>query len=553
MRYCKIIPAMLCIMAMGAACGQKKGKPRQQEVVKTVQQLDEVVPQQIVERLQYVDGNDGLMEDSVMALSPAALHAAYDGQGGKAIWSSNGKAIPQADSLFRWIRDARLYGLNPAHYHAAALQQALERRNTDKESLRDAALWAQTDVLLTDAFFKLASHLHYGVIPRDSIALRKDSLLTDDVLNMLLREAITGNHISEILQSREPTHEAYRLLKIGLAEYESRYKDVVWDTLPSEYTDTVAFRHQLAVRLAETGHLDTLENNIGDTVALKKAVKQFQQEINLYPDGVAGKRTIQYLNRQPGDWIEQAGINLDRWRKMPDTLPARYLMVNIPAFRLQVWDDSAGTVLESRVIVGTPRTRTPQLSSVMTNFVLYPYWRVPYSIVFKEMLPQIKKNRHYLVEKNLEVVDHHGNIISPDSIDWQKLNKNYFPYVLRQMDGLDNSLGIMKFNFANRFSVYLHDTNNRKLFANSNRALSHGCVRVQAWDSLAMYLVSSDPRPEMADSVRAWLSREEQRTYAFPKRLPIYIRYFSSEYRDGRLRFYEDVYGEDARVRQYLR
>ncbi len=188
----------------------------------------------------------------------------------------------------------------------------------------------------------------------------------------------------------------------------------------------------------------------------------------------------------------------------------------------------------------------------MTNFVLYPYWRVPYSIVFKEMLPQIKKDRKYLADKNLEVVDHHGNIIPPDSIDWQKLNKNYFPYVLRQMDGLDNSLGIMKFNFANRFSVYLHDTNNRKLFANSNRALSHGCVRVQAWDSLAMFLVRSDPKPEMADSVRTWLDREEQRTYAFARRLPIYIRYFSAEYREGRLQFYEDVYGEDARVRKYL-
>lgn len=552
MRFCKIVLPFFIIL-LAAACGQKKGKPRQQEVVQNVRQLDEVVPQQIAERLEYVDGNEGWMEDSVMAHSPAGLRAAYAGNGGKAIWSENGEAIPQADSLFLWIRNARRYGLNPAHYHAAALQNAQERRRSDKDALRDAALWAQTDVLLTDAFFKLANHLHYGVIPRDSIALQKDSVIADDALNTYLRDALAGNRISEVLQAREPSHEAYQLLKSGIAEYELRFGNASWDTLPAEYADTAAFRRQLALRLAKTGHFDTLLYPLEDTVALKKSIKQFQQEIQLYPDGIAGKRTIQYLNRQPVEWIEQAGINLDRWRKMPDTLPARYLMVNIPAFRLQVWDDSAGLVLESRVIVGTPRTRTPQLSSVMTNFVLYPYWRVPYSIVFKEMLPQIKKDRNYLYEKNLEVVDHQGNIISPDSIDWQKLNKNYFPYVLRQMDGLDNSLGIMKFNFANRFSVYLHDTNNRKLFANSNRALSHGCVRVQAWDSLAMYLVSHDPKTGMADTVRAWQAREEQRTYAFTKRLPIYIRYFSAEYRDGKLRFYEDVYGEDARVRQYLR
>lgn len=551
MKYLKFIPWMLLII-ITAACGNRKGKPRQQEVVQNVQQLDEVVPQQIAERLEYVDGNEGWMEDSVPVFSAPALRKAYAASAGKAIWSKNGEAIPQADSLLRWIGSARHYGLNPAHYHANALLAAQERRHTDKDALRDAALWAQTDVLLTDAFFKLATHLHYGIIPRDSIALRKDSLLTDDVLNSLLRDAISGNRISEILQAQEPVHEQYHLLKAGVAAYEDQYGNHSWDTIAADYTDTLAFRRQLAARLVQTGHYDTLLNTTDDTVALKKAIKQFQQEIHLYPDGVAGKRTIQYLNRQPKDWLEQAAVSLDRWRKMPDTLPARYLIVNIPAFRLQVWDDSAGLVLESRVIVGTPRTRTPQLSSVMTNFVLYPYWRVPYSIVFKEMLPQIKKDRAYLTQKNLEVVDHHGNIVSPDSIDWNKLGKGYFPYVLRQMDGLDNSLGILKFNFANRFSVYLHDTNNRKLFANSNRALSHGCVRVQAWDSLAMYMVSSDPRPEMADSVRAWLAREEQRVYSLPRRLPIYIRYFSTEYRDGKLQFYEDVYGEDARVRQYF-
>ncbi len=213
-------------------------------------------------------------------------------------------------------------------------------------------------MLLTDAFFKLATHLHYGVIPRDSVALRKDSVLTDDSLNSLLRDAVAGNRISEVLQAREPQHEAYRLLKIGMAEYDARMGRERWDTLPAEISDTISFRRMLAQRLAQSGYFDTLANTLEDTIAIKKAVKQFQQEIHLYPDGIAGKRTIQYLNRQPADWLEQAAISLDRWRKMPDTLPARYLMVNIPAFRLMVWDDSMGTVLESRVIVGTPRTRT---------------------------------------------------------------------------------------------------------------------------------------------------------------------------------------------------
>ncbi len=551
MNYFKTAWILLLIVAV-SACGRKKGKPRQQEIVKTIRQLDEVVPAQISERLEYIAGNDGMMEDSVPAFRLTALQYAYNRRQGAALWSKNGKAAPGADSLMQWINTAGVYGLNPAHYHAEALNGAREQFKTGKEAQKDAALWAKTDVLLTDAFFKMAYHLRYGVAPRDSVTLRKDSMLSDTVLTDLLQQALENGNISTALQQQEPVHPGYIALKEGVQQYRQQFGDMRWDTLPQQYYDTLQFKQQLAARLVLTGQLDSADFVVTDSVKLKNAVRKFQREFNIYPDGVAGKRTIQTLNKQPQDWMLQAAVNLDRWRKLPDTLPARYLLVNIPAFRLNVMEDTAN-VVESRVIVGTPRTRTPILNSVMTNFVLYPYWRVPYSIVFKEMLPQIKKDVNYLAEKNLEVVDHRGNVVSPDSIDWSKLSRKYFPYVLRQMDGLDNSLGILKFNFHNKFSVYLHDTNNRTLFSNSNRALSHGCVRVQAWDSLAMYMIRNDPRPEMRDSVRAWLDNEEQRVYSMTNRLPIYIRYFTAEMRDGRLQFYEDVYGEDKTLEKYFR
>lgn len=551
MNYFKTAWILLLIVAV-AACGRKKGKPRQKEIVKTIRQLDEVVPAQISERLEYIAGNEGMMEDSVPAFRLTALQYAYNRQQGAALWSKNGKAGSGADSLMQWINTAGIYGLNPAHYHAEALNGAREQFKTGKDAQKDAALWAKMDVLLTDAFFKMAYHLHYGVAPRDSVTLRKDSLLSDTVLADLLQQALQNGNISTVLQQQEPVHPGYIALKEGVQQYRQQFGDMRWDTLPQQYYDTLQFKQQLAARLILTGQLDSAGLVVTDSVVLKNAVRKFQKEFNIYPDGVAGKRTIQTLNKQPQDWMLQAAINLDRWRKLPDTLPARYLLVNIPAFRLNVMEDTAN-VVESRVIVGTPRTRTPILNSVMTNFVLYPYWRVPYSIVFKEMLPQIKKDVSYLAEKNLEVVDHRGNVVSPDSIDWSKLSRKYFPYVLRQMDGLDNSLGILKFNFQNKFSVYLHDTNNRSLFSNSNRALSHGCVRVQAWDSLAMYMIRNDPRPEMRDSVRAWLDNEEQRVYSMTNRLPIYIRYFTAEMRGGRLQFYEDVYGEDKTLEKYFR
>lgn len=536
---------LLIIIAI-AGCGRKKGQPRQQEIVKDLRQLDEVVPEQIAERLEYIAGNDGAMEDSIPVFRLSALQYVYQQNNGAAKWSKDGRANAAVASMLQLISKADDYGLVKTHYHNDPLQASSAQLKTEK---RDAALWAKMDVFLTDAFLRMAYQLHYGVAPRDSITLRKDSLLSDTVLAGLLQEALQRGNVTALLAQQEPIHPGYAALKEGIQLYKQQYGNRHWDTLPQTYTDTLQFRQQLAQRLVQSGHLDSTLT--GDSLALKKAVKAFQNEFNIYPDGVAGKRTIQVLNKQPEDWLLQAAINLDRWRKLPDTLPQRYLMVNIPAFRLNVMENG-DSMVESRVIVGAPRTRTPVLNSVMTNFVLYPYWRVPYSIVFKEMLPQIKKNVNYLAEKNLEVVDHHGNVVSPDSINWSKLGRNYFPYVLRQMDGLDNSLGIMKFNFNNKFSVYLHDTNNRNLFSNSNRALSHGCVRVQQWDSLAMYMISHDPRPDIRDSVRTWLQREEKKQYNLTERIPIYIRYFTAELRNHRLQFYEDIYGEDKTLMKYF-
>ena len=90
------------------------------------------------------------------------------------------------------------------------------------------------------------------------------------------------------------------------------------------------------------------------------------------------------------------------------------------------------------------------------------------------------------------VVDKNDSVLYPSTINWAKLSKTKFPYLIRQREGDDNSLGVLKFNFRNKYAVYLHDTNARWLFSKSDRALSHGCVRVQDWQHLANFLVRND-------------------------------------------------------------
>jgi murein L,D-transpeptidase YcbB/YkuD len=235
---------------------------------------------------------------------------------------------------------------------------------------------------------------------------------------------------------------------------------------------------------------------------------------------------------------------MDRYKLLPDTLPRTYAWVNLPSFMLQIYDDDT-LVFQSKIIVGGPMTRTPLLTSDISNFITYPQWTVPYSIIFKEMLPKIKEDVDYLNKQNLMVVDMNDSVLDPHKIRWAKLNKNHFPYQIRQKQGDDNSLGVIKFNFRNKYSVYMHDTNARLLFGKSFRALSHGCVRVKEWQKLANFLVRKDTVKYSPDTLRAWIKRQEKHWVGGFPRLPVYIRYFTCEGKGGRIRFYDDIYGED--------
>jgi murein L,D-transpeptidase YcbB/YkuD len=531
------------------ACHRKQAL-RGKEIVKDVAQLQEAIPDNIAERLSYIADNEGKTEDKVPVLRSSALQYFYEQTSNGPGWSSGGVLNPAADSLFNCILHAEDVGLQPADYHFLALNTAFQRFRTDETAQMDAALLAQIDVMMTDAFMKMASDLHYGVAPRDSVTFRKDSIFSDTLLTDKLRASLAANDVAKALRALEPQHPGYVSLKAAMKVFEKKYEQLKWDTLPASYTDTIAFRLLLLNRLTQTGHLDTSGGHSTDTSLLKQGIRAFQKEFNMYEDGLAGKRTIQYLNRPFRYWMAQAAVNMDRWRKFPDTLPTRYIFVNIPGYRMELWD-SGKIVLESRVIVGAPRTRTPVLNSRMSNFVMYPFWRVPFSITIKEMLPAIKRDSSYLARKNLEVIDRDGNAVNPDSVNWNRMSKNYFPYVLRQMDGMENSLGIMKFNFFNKYSVYLHDTNNRSLFRNAFRAMSHGCVRLQQWDSLSMYLIRDDQR-HPRDSVRAWLSRGEKKQIDIQRSVPIYLRYFTAEGKDGQLVFHDDIYGEDKVVKKQM-
>ena len=168
----------------------------------------------------------------------------------------------------------------------------------------------------------------------------------------------------------------------------------------------------------------------------------------------------------------------------------------------------------------------------------------------------MKKNAGYLARKGFSLVDVKGETVDPYSVNWAKYTKG-IPYKIVQGSGDDNALGIYKFNFNNPYSVYLHDTNQRYLFKNTVRALSHGCVRVQDWEKLAFYIANNDSLNQKegsvatynSDSIKIWLANKERKRIIVKNRIPLFIRYFTCEGKNGKIIFYDDIYGEDKILR----
>jgi murein L,D-transpeptidase YcbB/YkuD len=261
------------------------------------------------------------------------------------------------------------------------------------------------------------------------------------------------------------------------------------------------------------------------------AVANFQRTVGLPPSGMLTARTIAALN----GWSSQESeiiANMERWRWLPRDLGKDHIEVNIPDFSLAVLHGSA-VVHEARVIVGKPENPTPIFSQKMEFLIVNPYWNVPYSIIKKEMLPKLAEDPNYFERHGYEVVER-GNTL-----------------IVRQPPGEDNALGRIKFMFPNAYSVYLHDTPSRSLFENDQRALSHGCVRVDQPFKLAEVVLGRD-NGWSEDRVRRLVGHGE-RTINLPRPIPVHLMYFTAFVdENGHLQFRDDLYGYSHRVWEVL-
>ena len=461
-----------------------------------------------------------------------------------------------AQSLVKLLEDARAYGLEPDDYLTDPLLRRLE---LGVEELTPRAR-AERDLLLSDAYFRFGKHLKVGILPTDSVRLawryREGSSLPK--LAERLSNGLAGSEkeFRAGLLGCQPDARPYMALQKATASFLTANAGQL-DTLPPlgitsipTWREDSATAYTLAAQiLGSKGLIDSA--GLASDSGLIKVIQSFQLQHGLDADGRIGRRTAEALMMTDAQRYRSKALSLERWRQ-DHAWSDSCIYVNIPSYRLEVREGEQITE-EFRVVVGAPKDATPEIESAIEYLVAYPFWNVPRSISTEEILPKQQGDSSYLARNRYSVFDRSGNKVEATAIDWSDVSASSFDYRFRQDGGSYNALGMMKFIFPNKHSVYIHDTNAKRHFAKEDRALSHGCVRLENPMALATHLLEQDGAKHAADSLDHWISNRKRQRIDLDRPVPIYIRYRTAAGDDeGRPLYYRDVYGLDVELEEAL-
>lgn len=370
-------------------------------------------------------------------------------------------------------------------------------------------------------------------------------------LTAILQVVAEATNMSEVLKNIEPSHMVYHQLKkaVNLIDKfpDTTFKPIIIADKIQPFAEDpilIPIKERLIYwkDLTAKDSLTTIYDE--DT---QKAIKLFQKRHGLLPDGIIGKGTIQALNISVKERKQQILANLERWRWYPDIWESQYLIINIPDYQMHLVK-AEDTIRSHRIIVGKPSRKTPVLSSKLSYLVFSPTWTIPPTIKKLDVVPATKKDINYLREKQMTVYDRTGAIVLPEN--WNASEAMGYKYV--QSPGAFNSLGLVKFMFHNPFSVYLHDTNNRSLFATEYRALSSGCVRIEKPFELAAYLLDDSEKWPL-DSINKVVASRKTKEVNIKQEVHLHILYWTAWSQNDTLHFRPDIYNYDTKIIEKLR
>ena len=484
----------------------------------------------LVQSLVVSDGSPYAQPVAEAGMSPGhILHAVYEMRNFSPIWVGPGGANERGRQLLAWLSDAKSDALNPDRY---GLEEILEPL-----AAGDAEALASAELYFSRALMRYAADLQGAGEGDVSVVAEAGSAMDfDDYLDSLI-----------------PRDPAYRRLRAAMRLYRGIEAEGGWPAVPHGSTlrrgvtdaRTVVMRR----RLGATGDLPAAqalaESEFFDE-AVEAALRRFQERHGLQADGIAGPRTLDALNVPVAERIARIARNLAQRRTEAMAIGEQALVVNIAAQELVLIDGGA-EILRSRTIIGRPGWETPLLSSRIWSIETNPTWTVPRKIALQEILPQARKDGpEYLGQRGYRLFDVRMQQIDVTDIEWERIGDDYMPYVLRQDAGGSNALGRVKFLFHNDEDIYLHDTPGRALFNRANRALSHGCVRVEKADELAVQLLRIGAGWGAADYEKALRSGRTMRI-RLDRPIPLYLVSFTVWVeQDGTVQFRDDPYQREA-------
>ena len=507
------------------------------------------------------------------------LNAFYTSRQLELAWSRDGKPTAQAAALIQAFHDAAAKGLNPEDYDSSRWPDRLRALSSG-----DHQAVAEFDVAMTVDTMRYLSNLHLGrVAPQhfnfeiDAASKRLDwpKFLNDQILE--------SSDIPAVLHSLEPDSDDYRKTLDALHHYQdlaqreggssqSPLVDPGRNLSPGDrYSSLYELERRLALEgdgdftpCVPPGNSSTEPEGASGCTGLKltaadsAAIKAYQARHGISPDGKLGPVTVKSLNVPMSVRVTQLEDALERWRWLPDPYNKPRLLVNLPEFMLHGYTPDHEEAFTMRVVVGKVKGdhETPVFAHMMKYLIFRPFWNVPISIIKKELVPHVEANPGYLEAKGYEVRGRSGKEIT----DYTAHALDHDGYLVRMKPGPSNALGLIKFMFPNQFDIYLHSTPEVGFFSRQRRDFSHGCIRVQHPDDLAVWVLNGQDdtkthQPWDLDMVnQAMQQGDDNRQVSLKTQLPIVIFYLTAHVEaDGKVDFFDDIYSYDQQLDDTLK
>ncbi len=457
----------------------------------------------------------------------------YNSRNFEFAWFDSTGLSEQAHNFFN-LQNNYINNLNDSSIYNKQLHQLYDSLNGKKLSLlKNRTLLLKTEFLLTGQFFTYAAKVYKGsdidaaelgwYIPRKKINL---TALLDSVIDKNGKDP--DQYIQQNAQYKRLEKYLIKTIELEKKEISDTIAFVKKPLKQGDSSESIALIKQRLNVLQDDILLDSTE--MYDTTMLR-SVKTFQRRHGLAIDGAIGNFMITELNVPLKVRVQQILVNMERIRWMPPQSDGNYVLVNIPEFKLHVFD-SGKQVFDMRVIVGSAVNNTVIFNGNLKYIVFSPYWNVPESIVRKEIMPAMSRDKNYISKHDMEITSYSGSLPN-----------------IRQKPGPTNSLGLVKFLFPNNYSIYLHDTPNRNLFGQSGRSLSHGCIRIAEPAKFAQYLLRHDSIIWNKNAIDSSMHLPKEKWVTLKVSVPVFLVYFTAWVdKDGILNFRKDIYGHDKKM-----